>query len=122
MKTYFSPRILLLMVFGLLLVIRGIKADDKTPPSTLQIGNYSPAPHPALLFLTVYSGWCAYIGVKHRVPEEECDRKTRNGDKLKMHYRYTLNLTFFDNSGTLWSNGEVFDSSYDRYPPRNPTP
>ncbi len=28
------------------------------------------------------------IGIKHRVPEEECIRKSKNGDQLKMHYRY----------------------------------
>ena len=28
------------------------------------------------------------LGIKHRVPEELCTRKTRNGDSLKMHYRY----------------------------------
>jgi len=82
MKTYISPKFLLLLVFGLLLVVHAVKADEKTPPSTLQ------------------------IGIKHHVPEEECTRKTKNGDKLKMHYH-----------GTLFSNGEVFDSSYNRGTP-----
>ncbi|OLN92835.1 FK506-binding protein 2 [Colletotrichum chlorophyti] len=36
----------------------------------------------------------------------ECDRKTKNGDKLSMHYR-----------GRLESNGEQFDASYDRGTP-----
>jgi hypothetical protein len=27
------------------------------------------------------------LGIKHHVPEEECTRKTKNGDRLKMHYR-----------------------------------
>ncbi|KAF9876912.1 fkbp-type peptidyl-prolyl [Colletotrichum karsti] len=36
----------------------------------------------------------------------ECERKTKNGDKVNMHYR-----------GTLQSNGEKFDASYDRGTP-----
>ncbi|KAK2043750.1 FKBP-type peptidyl-prolyl cis-trans isomerase [Colletotrichum somersetense] len=36
----------------------------------------------------------------------ECDRKTKNGDKLTMHYR-----------GTLQSDGSQFDASYDRGTP-----
>ena len=38
MRTYFDPKLLLLFVFGILLVIRGIHAEDKAPPATLQIG------------------------------------------------------------------------------------
>jgi hypothetical protein len=38
MKTYITPQSLLLFIFGLLIVIRGIKAEEKTPPKTLQIG------------------------------------------------------------------------------------
>ena len=38
MKTYISPKVLLLFIFGFLIVIRGIKAEEKTPPKTLQIG------------------------------------------------------------------------------------
>ncbi|GKT41487.1 FK506-binding protein 2 [Colletotrichum spaethianum] len=38
--------------------------------------------------------------------EVECDRKSKNGDKLTMHYR-----------GTLQSNGQQFDASYDRGTP-----
>src|SRR5579859_3915988 len=38
MRTYITPKILLLLVFGLLLVARGVTSDEKTPPSTLQIG------------------------------------------------------------------------------------
>ncbi|KAL2262243.1 hypothetical protein VTK26DRAFT_2035 [Humicola hyalothermophila] len=33
----------------------------------------------------------------------ECERKTQKGDKIEVHYR-----------GTLQSNGEKFDASYDR--------
>jgi hypothetical protein len=79
MKSYYiTPKVILLFIFGLLVFIRGITADDKTPPSTLQIG----LPLPKMLLLIV--------GIKHHVPEEECTRKTKNGDKLKMHYRYYL--------------------------------
>lgn len=38
MRTYITPKILLLFVFGLLLVARGVVSDEKTPPGTLQIG------------------------------------------------------------------------------------
>jgi hypothetical protein len=39
MKSYYiTPKVILLFIFGLLVFIRGINADDKTPPSTLQIG------------------------------------------------------------------------------------
>jgi FK506-binding protein 2 len=36
----------------------------------------------------------------------DCDRKTKAGDKISVHYH-----------GTLASNGEKFDSSYDRQAP-----
>ena len=45
------------------------------------------------------------IGVKHRVPEEECTRKSRNGDRLSMHY-----------TGTLRVDDSQFDSSVGRAP------
>ncbi|PTB65924.1 hypothetical protein BBK36DRAFT_1133377 [Trichoderma citrinoviride] len=45
------------------------------------------------------------IEVTHPV---ECERKSQKGDKLSMHYR-----------GTLASNGEKFDASYDRNQPFN---
>ncbi|RYP85787.1 hypothetical protein DL769_000895 [Monosporascus sp. CRB-8-3] len=38
--------------------------------------------------------------------EVECDRKTKNGDGIKVHYR-----------GTLAENGNKFDASYDRRTP-----
>ena len=61
MKSYYiTPKVILLFIFGLLVFIRGITADDKTPPSTLQIG--LPPPEMQLLI----------VGVKHRVPKEEC--------------------------------------------------
>jgi len=44
------------------------------------------------------------IGVKKRV--ENCEMKSRKGDKLSMHYK-----------GTLHSDGSQFDSSYDRGEP-----
>ena len=46
------------------------------------------------------------IGVKHRVPAEECTRKSRNGDRLSMHY-----------TGTLRVDDSKFDSSVDRGQP-----
>lgn len=82
MKTYISPKVFLLFIFGLLIVIRGINAEEeKIPPKTLQIGISSLHPPSGIPDLIA-------VGVKHRVPEEECTRKTKNGDKLKMHYRY----------------------------------
>ena len=46
------------------------------------------------------------IGVKKRVPADECDQKSRNGDKLHMHY-----------TGTLYDDGSEFDSSIPRGQP-----
>ena len=43
------------------------------------------------------------IGVKKRVPAEECGVKTRNGDTLHMHY-----------TGSLYEDGTEFDSSIPR--------
>lgn len=45
------------------------------------------------------------LGIDVTVPVE-CDRKTRKGDKINVHYR-----------GTLQSNGQQFDASYDRGSP-----
>jgi hypothetical protein len=75
MQTYLSPKLLLLLFLGILLVARGITADEKTPPSSLQIG------------ISTLLQRKLIIGIKHHVPEEECTRKTKNGDRLKMHYR-----------------------------------
>lgn len=44
------------------------------------------------------------IGVKKRV--DNCEQKSRKGDKLSMHYR-----------GTLHEDGSEFDNSYDRGEP-----
>ncbi|ORZ03048.1 hypothetical protein BCR43DRAFT_482653 [Syncephalastrum racemosum] len=46
------------------------------------------------------------IGVKKRIPDEECTKRSRDGDVLSMHY-----------TGTLFNSGEKFDSSLDRNQP-----
>lgn len=46
------------------------------------------------------------IGVLKKVASDDCKMKSRNGDKLSMHY-----------TGTLLKNGEKFDSSVDRGTP-----
>ncbi|OBA15241.1 uncharacterized protein OGAPODRAFT_40583, partial [Ogataea polymorpha] len=46
------------------------------------------------------------IGVLHRVPPEECTKKTAPGDQVKMHY-----------TGRLFDTQEVFDSSVERDQP-----
>lgn len=46
------------------------------------------------------------IGVKKRIPAEECTIKSRNGDTLHMHY-----------TGTLHADGSQFDSSIPRGQP-----
>ncbi|KAJ3148964.1 Peptidyl-prolyl cis-trans isomerase fpr2 [Geranomyces michiganensis] len=78
-------RLPLLVVVVALLALTGSVLGDKpkrAPPTQLQ------------------------IGVKHRVPEAECTRKSKIGDTLSMHY-----------TGTLFSTGEKFDSSLDRNQP-----
>ncbi|OZJ06192.1 FK506-binding protein 2B [Bifiguratus adelaidae] len=46
------------------------------------------------------------VGVKHKVPAEECTQRSRDGDTLSMHY-----------TGTLFDTGAKFDSSLDRNQP-----
>ncbi|KAI8375521.1 hypothetical protein BD560DRAFT_392562 [Blakeslea trispora] len=46
------------------------------------------------------------VGIKHRVPAEECKVRSNNGDELSMHY-----------TGTLFDTGAKFDSSLDRNQP-----
>ncbi|KAI8065928.1 hypothetical protein BC940DRAFT_229307, partial [Gongronella butleri] len=46
------------------------------------------------------------IGVKYRVPDEECKQRTKDGDVVAMHY-----------TGTLFDTGAKFDSSLDRNDP-----
>jgi len=66
-----------------------------------------------LVFLFVSLGWAEkkpvtklQIGVKKRIPAEDCPIKTRNGDNLHMHY-----------TGTLYEDGSEFDSSIPRGQP-----
>ncbi|KAJ3079656.1 FK506-binding protein 2A [Quaeritorhiza haematococci] len=87
---------ILLFIFALLFLNSFVVAEDaapeeeppakkqkvRTPPKTLQ------------------------IGVKKRIPADECTEKSKNGDKLAMHY-----------TGTLFTTGEKFDSSLDRNQP-----
>ncbi|KAH8881655.1 hypothetical protein GQ53DRAFT_754111 [Thozetella sp. PMI_491] len=47
----------------------------------------------------------AELGIDVTLPVE-CERKTQKGDKIHVHYR-----------GTLQSNGQKFDASYDRNSP-----
>ena len=46
------------------------------------------------------------IGVKRRVPKDECPQKSRKGDRLRVHY-----------IGRLYKDGKKFDSSSDRGDP-----
>jgi len=46
------------------------------------------------------------IGIKKRVPKEDCTMQASKGDELSMHY-----------TGTLWEDGSKFDSSLDRSTP-----
>ncbi|OBZ91921.1 hypothetical protein A0J61_00006 [Choanephora cucurbitarum] len=46
------------------------------------------------------------VGIKKRVPAEECKVRSNNGDELSMHY-----------TGTLFDTGVKFDSSLDRNQP-----
>ncbi|KAJ3055544.1 Peptidyl-prolyl cis-trans isomerase fpr2 [Rhizophlyctis rosea] len=64
----------------------------------------------ALLLLTPVSAKSPpkglQIGIKKRVPADECTQKSRAGDLLSMHY-----------TGTLFADGSKFDSSLDRNQP-----
>ncbi|CAG8447441.1 hypothetical protein C2G38_2226785 [Gigaspora rosea] len=46
------------------------------------------------------------IGIKHRVPEGSCYKMTKDGDSVSVHY-----------TGTLFENGQEFDSSIPRGQP-----
>lgn len=43
------------------------------------------------------------LEIDYLTPEITCDRKTKNGDQISMHYK-----------GTLYETGEQFDASYGR--------
>ncbi|GME68328.1 unnamed protein product [[Candida] boidinii] len=45
------------------------------------------------------------IGILKKIPDTECPRKSKNGDKVSMHYIGTL------------ADGTKFDASYDRGTP-----
>ncbi|KAI9256830.1 FK506-binding protein 2B [Helicostylum pulchrum] len=46
------------------------------------------------------------VGIKKRIPAEDCPIRSSNGDQLSMHY-----------TGTLFDTGAKFDSSLDRNQP-----
>ncbi|CAG8574604.1 15120_t:CDS:2 [Acaulospora morrowiae] len=46
------------------------------------------------------------IGIKHRVPEGQCNKKTKDGDSISVHY-----------TGVLFDGGKEFDSSIPRGEP-----
>ncbi|KAG9296017.1 hypothetical protein G9A89_011869 [Geosiphon pyriformis] len=46
------------------------------------------------------------IGIKEQIPEGKCDKKTKNGDTIVVHY-----------TGVLFEDGSKFDSSRDRGDP-----
>ena len=46
------------------------------------------------------------LEIDYLTPQIECNRKTKNGDTISMHY-----------AGTLWTTSEQFDSSYSRGQP-----
>ncbi|KAJ3315389.1 FK506-binding protein 2B [Blyttiomyces sp. JEL0837] len=70
------------LIAAIVFALISLASAIKEPPKTLQIGN------------------------KYKVPEAECKRRSKNGDKLSMHY-----------TGTLFTTGEKFDSSLDRNSP-----
>ena len=85
------------------------------------------------LLLLVASAWAGekkpvtklQIGVKKRIPAEDCPIKTRNGDNLHMvntslvatpsTNEQTLVGDFQHYTGTLYEDGSEFDSSIPRY-------
>ncbi|CAG8595346.1 10142_t:CDS:2 [Scutellospora calospora] len=70
----------LTFIFSTIFNIFGV--DAKEPPTTLQ------------------------IGIKHRVPEGQCTKMTKDGDSISVHY-----------TGVLFEDGKEFDSSIPRGEP-----
>ena len=132
MKTYITPKILLLLVFSLLLIARGVGSAEKAPPTTLQIGT-NPLPPPSYPYqllrpplINPHLPGISRFVIMHLKRRNQTPRPRRTMYSQNQKWRLPQNalsvsapnptVTYI--SGTLWSNGEVFYSSYDRYETR----